>query len=179
MIVPQVTQIGTGVIRKKAKPVKNAKAASVKKIVRGLIDSMRHHGLIGMAAPQIGKGLRIFVSEIRRTKTRKRQRRQDLDPLRVYINPVIIFFSTQTVVDYEGCGSVAYAQLFGRVRRPKTVVVEACDAKGVRFQLKAHGLLARVIQHEYDHINGTVFIDKVVDTKTMLSRQRYIRKFHK
>ena len=77
---------------------------------------MRYHGLVGMAAPQIGINQRIFVSEIRRTKTRKQQ---ETDPVRVFINPKITNFSRGQEAGYEGCGSVAYAGLFGSVRRAR------------------------------------------------------------
>jgi peptide deformylase len=133
---------------------------------------MRHHNLVGMAAPQIGRSLRIFVTEIRKTTYRKNI--SDVDAVRVFINPRLVEKSKQQVVGYEGCGSVASALLFGPVKRPRTVTVSAQDAEGRRLQLKATGLLARVIQHENDHLNGIVFLDRVTDTRKLLGREEYI-----
>jgi peptide deformylase len=159
-------------IRRKAWRV-SLSSKTTRKIVRNLIDSMRYHGLVGMAAPQIGISQRIFVSEIRKTKTRS-QRESDL--VRVFINPHIISFSRERAFGYEGCGSVANSGLFGKVRRPRSVVVEAFDEKGKKFKLHASGLLARVIQHEFDHLEGKVFLDRLSDMKSVMSREEYLRR---
>lgn len=133
---------------------------------------MRHHGLVGMAAPQIGSDLRIFISEVRLTQFRRD--RKKLDPLKVFINPKITSLSRKHVSDIEGCGSVANANLFAQVKRPETITVVAMDAQGKEFELKAKGLLARIIQHEMDHINGIVFTDKA-DPKTYMSGEEYLK----
>jgi peptide deformylase len=77
-----------------------------------------------------------------------------------------------------GCGSVASSGLFGIVKRSESVVVQAQDRDGKIFKLKTSNLLARVIQHEIDHLNGTVFTDKA-DPKTYMSRNEYLDKFKK
>lgn len=174
MIIKETTQVGNKVIRERAKEVSSPASKTVRKIVKDLIDSMRHHDLVGMAAPQIGKGLRIFVTEIRKTKLRKGVGIENVDPLRIFINPKILSVSKKESKDWEGCGSVASANLFGIVKRPSSVVVEALDEKGVKFQLKASNLLARVIQHEMDHLNGIVFADRA-DTKTYMSKNEYLK----
>ncbi|MFT5832125.1 MAG: peptide deformylase [Candidatus Paceibacteria bacterium] len=175
MIIKNATQVGNPVIRKKAPRVTDFKSKETKKTVRDLIDSMREHTLVGMAAPQIGVSSRIFVTEIRETKLRKQHSKNDVDDLRVFINPKVISVSEKTVKDWEGCGSVARASLFGKVERPKEITVEAFNAKGEKFTLAAKGLLARVIQHEIDHINGIVFTD-TADRKTFMSRDEYLAK---
>ncbi len=68
-------------------------------------------------------------------------------------------FKKQVII-YEGCGSVAYAKLFAPVRRPEKIIIEASDANGNQFKLKAEGFLSRVIQHEYDHLDGIEFTEK-------------------
>ena len=112
MVINHTTQVGNPIIRRKARRVPLS-SKTTRKIVRNLIDSMRYHGLVGMAAPQIGISRRIFVSEIKKTKTRS-QRETDL--VRVFVNPRIISFSRKQVFGYEGCGSVANSGLFGNVR---------------------------------------------------------------
>lgn len=178
MIIKKATQVGDPIIRAKAKavPIKSIGSKKINTVIKNLTDSMTYLNLVGMAAPQIGLSLRIFVSEIKSTKNRKPK---DVDPLRIFINPKIISFSKQKVAGYEGCGSVAHGDLFGLVTRPKSVTVEALDAKGKKFVLKATGLLARIIQHETDHLNGIIFLDRLTDTKSLMGREEYRKKFRK
>lgn len=171
MSVEKTVQIGTPVVRTRTKEVWNIKNAEVRRTIADLVDTMRGTNLVGMAAPQIGAGLRIFVSEIRETKFRN-----DLvpDELRIFVNPIITKRSKRMTDGYEGCGSVTHAGLFGPVRRHASVEVTASDANGKPFTLKAEGMLARIVQHELDHLNGTLFIDKV-DTNKLLDRDIYLK----
>ena len=172
MSIRPTTQIGEKIIRQKAVVVKDVLRPEVRRVIKDLSDSMRHENLVGMAAPQIGEKLRIFVTEIRPTTYRKNI--SELDSLKIFINPKIVWQSKKQVAGYEGCGSVAAAGLFGLVKRPWSVICEAINEKGQPFKIKATGLLARIIQHETDHLNGLVFIDRVSDTKTLIDRETYI-----
>lgn len=172
MAIKKTSEIGSKVIRSRAKDVGKINSPKVRKIISDLTDTMRHENLVGMAAPQIGMGSRIFITEVRKTILRKDI--SNLDPLRVFINPKIIKTSKNMVGGYEGCGSVALGGLFGIVKRPATISILAFDKKGEKFELETSGLLARIIQHEIDHLNGVCFIDKVTDTKKLLGRQEYI-----
>ncbi len=171
MVIKKVTQVGNKVIRQKAKAVKDVCQKPVQEIVKNLIDSMRYHNLVGMAAPQIGKNARIFVSEIRPTKFRKNINPKEVG-LKIFINPKIISFSKRTVLGWEGCGSIAHSDLFGLVPRAKSVTVTAFDENGEKFTLVAKDLLARIIQHENDHLDGVLFIDKS-DPKTFMSGDEF------
>lgn len=173
MGIKKTSEIGSKVIRSCAKEIKNPSSPGVKKIISNLTDTMRHENLVGMAAPQIGIGSRIFISEVRKTILRKNISK--LDPLRVFINPVITKSSKKLVDGYEGCGSVASGGLFGIVKRPETISVQAINENGEKFELETSGLLARIIQHEIDHLNGICFIDKITDTKKLLGREEYIK----
>lgn len=167
MAIRPATQIGHPAIRERSVPVVSASSAATKKIVRDLIDSMRSYNLVGMAAPQIGINKRVFVTEIRRTRTRNPKME---DPARVFINPRIIAASQKQTIDYEGCGSVAHGGLFGAVRRPYIVTVTAYGLNGKKFTLRAEGLLARIVQHETDHLNGVVFLDRMKDMSSLIDR---------
>lgn len=174
MIIKKASQAGNPIIRKKSKKVTDITAKETKKTVKDLIDSMRHHGLVGMAANQINKDQRIFVSEVReQTSYRGKIKESDVDPVRVFINPKIVSVSEKEVSGWEGCGSVACSGLFAKVARPKEVKVVALDEKGKEFTLEAKGLLARIIQHEIDHLNGVIFTDKAA-RNTYMSREEYI-----
>lgn len=172
----KITQVGNPIIRKRSKPVKNARSKSTQKLITDMVASLRKASLVGIAAPQVGKNLRIFLTEIRTTKHRKIKSRKKADPLRVFINPKIIRLSRDKKSDYEGCGSVGEASLFGKVRRSTSLTVKAKDRVGKPFTLEAKGLLAVIIQHEMDHLNGIVFVDKLESTKTLMSRNEYVKK---
>ena len=112
----------------------------------------------------------VFVTHPRNTRSRKLPK---TDKLRIYINPKLIFKSKKENVIYEGCGSVSKGELFGPVSRPEETEVEAYDEKGKKFRLKCDGILARVIQHEYDHSMGTEFISRVDDYNKIMSIEYY------
>ena len=170
-IIPTV-QVGDPVIRKRAARVESATSAGSRRVIRDLIDSMRADNLVGMAAPQIGVSARIFVSEVRTTTYRKGV--GPTDCTRVFVNPRIVARSERMVAGYEGCGSVAHADLFGKVSRHQSVTVRALDEKGKPFELKAAGLLARIVQHEIDHLDGKVFLDRMKDMRSLMGRDEYI-----
>lgn len=168
----KIVQLGNRVIQSKAKRVRGIHDPKVKRIIQSLISVMREQNLVGMAAPQIGEGVRIFVSEVRSTTYRKNI--AEPDELRIFINPEITTHSKRKSVSYEGCGSVAEAALFGPVSRYERITVKALNIDGESFTLEASGFLARIIQHEIDHLDGTVFLDRVTDTKKLMGRQEYI-----
>ncbi len=176
MVVEEVIQIGNPILRAKNKIIKKTDDKVVQKTIGDLVDSMRHYNLVGMAAPQIGVNFRIFVTEIRPTPSRKLE---NLDKLRIFINPKIIWKSKKEVIIYEGCGSVSNGNLFGPVRRPEKVIVKAINEKGEKIKLKTDGLLARVIQHEYDHLLGIEFVEKICDYRKIMSKSEYIKMVEK
>ncbi len=173
MAIKKTSEIGSNVIRSRAKEIIKIVSPNTKKIITNLYDTMRHENLVGMAAPQIGIGSRIFITEVRKTILRKNI--SQLDSLRIFINPKITKVSKKLVDGYEGCGSVASGSLFGIVKRPETISIRAFDEKEEEFELETSGLLARIIQHEMDHLNGICFIDKITDTKKLLGRGEYIK----
>jgi peptide deformylase len=169
MIIKEIIQIGNPILSRKSEFVIDINSKETKKVITNLTDSVRYHGLIGMAASQIGEKLRIFVTEVRKTKYRNLK----TDKLRIYINPKIIWSSKKEVVIYEGCGSVAYAKLFAPVKRPEKIIIKAINENGKEFELKVDGMLSRVIQHEYDHLDGIEFTEKITDMRKIMSSEEY------
>ena len=125
-----------------------------------------------MPPPKIGENFRVFVTEPRETDARPADQ---ADEFRVYINPKIVFRSKEEVVIWEGCGSVLNAKLFGPVKRPKMIEVEARDEKGDKFRFKADGILGRVIQHEQDHLDSSEFTEHVLDYSQLKAVEFYIK----
>jgi peptide deformylase len=116
---------------------------------------------VGLAAPQVGVTKRLFVIHIRGAEKR------------AYINPQIIETSIETSTDEEGCLSIP--GVWHDVQRPARVTVQAQDVEGKVFQVKADGLLARALQHENDHLNGVLFIDRLSDEE----REKMIQAYEK
>lgn len=118
----------------------------IKQLAEDMFDTMIEADGVGLAAPQIGKNIRMFVLIA------------DDDVRRVFINPQIIKTSEETGPYDEGCLSIP--QVYETIERPLRVTVQAINEKGKAFTLDADGLLARIIQHENDHLDGVVFIDR-------------------
>ncbi|PIU36280.1 peptide deformylase [Candidatus Shapirobacteria bacterium CG07_land_8_20_14_0_80_39_18] len=176
MATRDTLQIGDLRLKAPNKTVEKFTDSSVKQVIQDLIDTMRANELIGMAAPQIGENWKIFVTEPRETKFRMADQ---VDILRVYINPIILNSSKEESIIYEGCGSVLNGQLFGPVKRPKEITIEAFDQEGKKFRLTCDGILARVIQHEYDHLNGIEFTEKIFDYRKLVSVDFYLKDIKK
>lgn len=140
-----VAKLGEEVLRKKAEPVAEIND-EIRALVEDMFETMIDKDGVGLAAPQIGKSLRLFVVIA------------DDDVRRVFINPQIIKTSTEVGEYDEGCLSIP--QVYETIVRPLEVTVQAYNEKGRPFTLEADGLLARIIQHEYDHLEGIVFIDR-------------------
>jgi peptide deformylase len=172
MIKPTI-QIGHPSLKAENATIDDFQSPKVKQLIQDLIDTMHDAQLIGIAAPQIAENYKIFVTEPRETPSRTADQ---ADILRIYINPTIVYSSPEESIIYEGCGSVLNAQLFGPVKRPKTVTVEAYDENGKKFQFTADGILGRVIQHEYDHLQGVEFTEKLTDYKKLMHVDFYIEK---
>ena len=170
MAIKRVIQIGDPRLKNKNKAIIDFHTILLHKLIHNLQDTMNKMDLVGIAAPQIGENLHVFVTHPRNTKSRDIGKE---DIFRVYINPIITYFSQEEVVIYEGCGSVAKGQLFGPVKRSKELGIEAYDEKGEKFKIETDGLLARVIQHEYDHLFGIEFTEKITDYKKLTSQNMY------
>jgi peptide deformylase len=172
MAVKTTIQIGDPRLKSENVVIKDFDSPKVKKVIKDLRETMIKNDLVGMAAPQIGYNYKIFVTQPRKTKARKLAKG---DKFRVYINPKIVKFSKIQNIIYEGCGSVMNGNLFGPVKRPQEIIIEADNEDGEKFQLRCDGILARVIQHENDHMVGIEFTEKIFDYKKLMAREFYIK----
>ena len=139
-------------LRQKAKEIPLSEIASdqVQKLIKEMVPTMRQANGLGVAAPQVEQGVRLAVIE--------RKYADQVEEVLVLINPTITKKSLRQVAGEEGCLSIP--GYFGIVKRYKTVTVEYYDARAKQRKLKTKDLLARVIQHEIDHLDGILFIDK-------------------
>ncbi|MDR1956883.1 MAG: peptide deformylase [Treponema sp.] len=156
----EIITLGNELLRQKAERIIKIDA-EVTKIAEELLVTLHQGKGVGLAGPQVGLMKRIFVVHI------------DQDLPRVFINPVILETSAETVKYEEGCLSIP--GVWVEVIRPKTLRVQAWNEQGRSFTQEAEGILARVILHEYDHLEGTLFIDRLSELK----RNRILAKLKK
>ena len=146
---------GDPVLRKKAAPVASFDSDLVR-FVEAMFDCMVREKGVGLAAPQVGRSDRVFVIDIEDDDGRTR---------RAFVNPVIRERDGM-ISGEEGCLSIPGIR--EDVKRSERVVVEAKDERGEPFTLAAEGLLARAIQHETDHLDGVLFVDRLSPIKRKL-----------
>lgn len=172
MIRP-ICRMGNPILRKKTKIIAKdfLKTDSFDQLRRDLADSMKHYGGIGIAAPQIGVDLQIAIIELQGIN---RYGEEINLPLTTFINPVITYLTDEQQGFWEGCLSVP--GLRGFVERPKKVKVSYLNEQGLEEELIAEGFLATVIQHELDHLEGVLYIDRIKDPR-MISYQEEFEEF--
>ena len=153
MAIKKILKYGTPSLREKSKEVHKV-SSKIKTLIQDMFDTMYMNNGVGLAAPQIGVNLRLFVIDVSTGD----------EPLRpmVFINPKIIKKSG-AILSQEGC--LSFPEAYTNVRRYKNVMVKAIDRNGKPFVLEAKDgtLLARCIQHENDHLDGVLFIDHTVN----------------
>lgn len=137
-------------LRKKTTKVKDPLAKEVQELIKNMFETMRAANGLGLAAPQVGSNLRICVIE-------------EGGKEYILINPQITTRSKTTTVMEEGC--LSFPKQFMLVKRPEEVKVRYLDKEGKQCKIKAHGLLARAFQHEIDHLEGILIIDKAKKSK--------------
>lgn len=154
---------GDPILRKKSKEIKNMDG-SVKDLARDMIQSIKVFGGIGLAANQIGEDKRIFVVD--------RSHLDLTDETLIAINPKIVQLSGKQTEE-EGCLSIPGT--FESIARPLKVTIKALDLDGKEFMIEGEGLLARVLVHEIDHLNGVLFIDHLSNIKRKLLSKKLKR----
>lgn len=173
MVILKVARLGHPVLRKTAEKVDAEKISSeeIQRLIDDMIDTMRECDGIGLAAPQVHQSLQISVIES--DKNPRYPEAPDI-PLTILINPEITYMSEETVAGWESCLSVE--DLRGKVTRSAEVNVLAYNRAGEKKVLEASGFIAVVLQHEIDHLNGTVYLDRIKDFKT-LSHMKEFEKY--
>ncbi|MDB5204305.1 MAG: polypeptide deformylase [Candidatus Taylorbacteria bacterium] len=167
----KIVELGDKILRTKAKAV-SVKGIKSKKF-QGLIDNMIKtcdlNDGVGIAAPQVNEGLRLFILW---SKSNKRYKKvPSLGPIAI-INPRIVSSSKKITKAYEGCLSIPGIR--GLVPRHKSIDVEFITREGEELQITLEDFPARIFQHEYDHLNGIVFLDRT-DPKDLVTEKEYQR----
>lgn len=162
-------------LRERSTPVETFDDA-LGRLIDDLIDTMRDANGAGIAAPQVGSGLRIAVAEVTPATANRRYPYKPPIPLTVMVNPTLRPVTDEEVVVNEGCLSVP--DLRGEVRRHVSVEVRFGDRDGGDHVATYHGLTAGTFQHECDHLDGVVYVDRVQNPTTFTTWANYER-FHR
>jgi len=166
-LVP-VIQLGNPVLRQKATLIDNVQDEVVQNLIEDLMATVAQANGVGIAAPQIAESYRLFIVASRPNP--RYPNAPEMAPTAM-INPIIIGHSTEVVKGWEGCLSVPGVR--GLVPRYQTIQVEYTDRNGELQQQELTDFVARIFQHEYDHLDGIVFVDRLESTQDMITEQEY------
>ncbi len=175
MAIRRVLRMGHPLLRQVARELAPAEigAAGFRQLVTDMVDTLHDYGGIGLAAPQVGESLRLALIEIRGGPTRYGE--LAALPLTVFVNPVIEILDPATAGNWEGCLSVP--GLRGWVERPQGIRVRYTSDQRQSKTLELQGFNATVFQHEFDHLDGRLYLDRMTDL-TRLAFEREFERFH-
>ncbi|MBV9108911.1 MAG: peptide deformylase [Gemmatimonadetes bacterium] len=163
----KIETLGSDVLRRRADEIAAPGSdAELDKLIDDMFETMYDARGIGLAAPQIGLSKRLIVVDV------QDESGKDTGPFALF-NPVILESGSDTEKQEEGCLSIP--GVTGMVERPYTVVVEGQDRQGNAMRIEADAMLARCLQHEIDHLDGVLFIDRM----SPLKRNMLLRKYRK
>jgi peptide deformylase len=171
MSILKVARMGHPVLRARARALDRTeiKSAPIQKLIDDMLETMIEYHGVGLAAPQVHEGVRLFVASLDADDD---EEGESQPPLAI-VNPEITVVGADTVEDWEGCLSIP--DIRGRVPRAREIRVRAFDRRGERLELSAHGFPARVIQHETDHLDGVLFFDRMRSFETLSFLDEYSR----
>ena len=164
MSILKITRLGHPVLRKISENISSEvlQSPAMQKFIDDMIETMKEYDGVGLAADQVHESKQVAVLEV---ADNPRYPDKAKVPLSVLVNPKITPLSEEIEEDWEGCLSIP--DLRGRVPRYKSIRVQALDRNGNELDFVADEFHARVIQHEYDHLNGKVYLDRMRDLSTL------------
>lgn len=176
----KIVQAGDPVLRKQSRPLTRAEigSPSIQQLIEIMRETMREAPGVGLAAPQIGESIQLAVIEDREgyisdlSADQVAERKRAPIPFHVIINPRLSVLDDSSAVFFEGCLSLEGFQAI--VDRALNVRVACLNERGQEITLKAHGWYARILQHEIDHLNGTLYIDRM-KTRTLTTVENSLR----
>jgi peptide deformylase len=163
-MILDVIKYGHPVLRQKGAPIENI-TLDIKKLMADMFETMNANHGIGLAAQQVGHALQLTVIDVREVKDRPSWLELDGKPADVNEFMPLVLINPELKPDGDpvagGEGCLSFPEIFAEITRPELVTVKALDKKGKPIEFRCGGLLARVVQHEADHLNGILFIDRM------------------
>ena len=162
----EVQRYPAAILRRKTKPIDTIDG-TVQAVANRMIELMYEHEGVGLAAPQVGLDWRMFVTA---GFAEAEHEDDEPGPDRAFINPTLEVTRGELVSQEEGCLSLPDIRC--EVRRPPGATIQATNLAGEQFEMHAEGFLARVWQHEFDHLNGVLIIDKMLPMDRLRTRKQ-------
>ena len=170
MAILDIVTIPNPILRRKTRPVTQFDA-DLQKLIDNMIETMREAPGVGLAAPQVGQPLRLSVIETLAKVDEEGNEIEDSRELFVIANPEIVWSSRDELLGVEGCLSIP--GYVGEVARAEKIRVRAQDRFGRKIRLRLNGWTARIFQHEIDHLNGVLYIDKLTDKENFWTEEEF------
>ena len=172
MSILKVACIGNPVVRRAARAVHESEIRSLdlQRLIDDMVETMHEYEGVGLAAPQVHVSLRLAVLEVPASD----ERTEDGVPLTVLVNPTLTRLGEEGVLGWEGCLSIP--DLRGQTPRFARVRLNALDREGRPYMVEASGFHARVIQHECDHLDGNVYLDRMKDMRSLAFLREFERR---
>ena len=174
MTLLDLVTLPNAILRQKVRPVTQFDD-ELQTLIDNMIETMRNANGVGLAAPQIGENRRLAVVEALPDYDEDDNEIPDTRDLFVIVNPEIVWTSNDVEDGIEGCLSIP--GYLGEVERPLSIRVRAQDRDGKKIKLKLGGWTARIFQHEIDHLNGVLFIDKLTSPENLWTEEEFHAKF--
>jgi peptide deformylase len=168
--LPPICQLGNPILRQKSAAIANVHAQDTQNLIAQLMSTLTESNGVGIAAPQLGRSLQIVIVASRPNP--RYQHAPHMEPV-VMINPRVRSHSEEVIKDWEGCLSIPGIR--GMVPRYKCIEVEYTSSDGHLEQQKFSNFPARVFQHEYDHLEGKVFLDRVESSLEIITEVEYLK----
>lgn len=170
----QIAELGIPLIREKSTIVENIKDKNVQDLIDDMIATVQEVDGVGIAAPQVYESFRIFI--LASHPSPRYPKAPKMKPFAI-INPVIVSYSKETKKDWEGCLSIPGIR--GFVPRNISLTVNYFTRNGRKIEKKLDGFIAKIFQHEFDHLEGRVFLDRLENTRDIIAEKEYQRIFRK
>lgn len=170
-MILKVARMGHPILRKAGRELSSAEIGSeeIQRLIRDMVETLHEYGGIGLAAPQVHQSLQLAVIEI--SEDSPRYQEAGAQPLLVIANPKITVLDQAEQAFWEGCLSIP--EIRGLVHRPRKIRVDYLDAGARKQTFVAEDFLATVFQHELDHLQGKLFIDRMRDSTKLAFMEEY------
>lgn len=166
----EITQLGNAILRLQAATVEDVKSLQTTEIIAQMLDALANSKGVGLAAPQIGYSVCVIV--VASKPTSRYPNAPLMEPV-VMINPAFQCLSGEQEKDWEGCLSIPGIRAL--VPRYTQIKVNFTDANGEQKNLELNGFVARIFQHEYDHLQGMVYLDRVKNNRDIISETEFFK----
>ncbi|NDJ18977.1 peptide deformylase [Myxacorys almedinensis] len=163
-----IVELGHPMLRQTAHAIATIQDEHIQTLIDQLLVTVNHANGVGIAAPQVAQPLQLMIVASRPSPRYPTAPTMEPTPM---LNPRILSHSTETIIGWEGCLSIPGIR--GKVPRYQAIEIEYCDRRGHAHKTQLTDFVARIFQHEFDHFNGIVFLDRVENPQDVITEQEY------